>query len=107
MPRGKKQNKQQEKILEKENVDVTIEKVVEPEISEEIVEPEKIIRGTVICNKLNVRKEANKDSEVLTIIPKDLVLTICDTDSSPDFYKVLIGEIEGYCIKKFIAVIVE
>lgn len=112
MSRCKKQNKQQEEIVESE----IVEEIVEPEIIEEatelevankVVEPEKIIRGTVICDKLNLRKEADKNSEVLTIIPKDLILTICDTDTSPDFYKVLVGDLEGYCMKQFIAIIAE
>jgi len=99
MSKGKKQNKQYEENIIEENI--------EPEVLEEVIEPKKIIRGIVICDKLNVRKEANKDSEILTVIPKDLVLTICDVDLSSDFYKVLIGEIEGYCMKNFIAIIAE
>ena len=105
MAKGKRNSKPVEEVVEKviEPVEEIKEETTE---SNEIVE-EKIIKGVVICDKLNVRKEAKKDAEILTIISKDLVLTISDIDASPDFYKVLIGEVEGYCMKKFIAILAE
>jgi len=114
MAKGKRNSKPVEEVVEKviEPVEEIKEETTESnEIVEENIEPEvieeKIIKGVVICDKLNVRKEAKKDAEILTIISKDLVLTISDIDASPDFYKVLIGEIEGYCMKKFIAILAE
>lgn len=113
MARGKRNSKPVEEVVKEviepvEEIEETTEsnEIVEENIEPEIIE-EKIIKGTVLCDKLNVRKEAKKDAAVLTIIPKDLILTISDVDASPDFYKVLIGEVEGYCMKKFIAILAE
>lgn len=82
-------------------------KVEEPVEVKEVEEvkvaaPEKQKEGVVNCSKLNVRKEPNKESEVLSIIDENKVVKILD-DSDKVFYKVMISEnIEGYCMKKFI-----
>ena len=56
-------------------------------------------------NKLNVRKEAKKESEVIVIINKNEQVTVNVTNSTEDFYKVTTATgIEGYCMKQFINV---
>lgn len=107
----------EDNIINDENNEIVENKLEElnneENVNNEIVEniegaiEEKIIRGIVTCDKLNVRKEANKSADIITVIPKDLVLTILDTDTSEDFYKVLIGDVEGYCMKQFITIAVE
>lgn len=56
------------------------------------------------CVKLNVRKEASPDGEILAIIDFFSEVMV-DLDASTDeFYKVFIpAGIEGFCMKKYIA----
>ena len=65
------------------------------------------VRGTVLCELLNVRKEPNINAEVVTVLPQDSIVTISDTHATEDFYKVLVGDVEGYCMKKFMAIVAE
>lgn len=82
----------------------------QPEITTnvEIQNEKTIITGKVSgCDKLNVRKESNKEAEVLCIIDNNTIVHIDTnaTDSENEFYKVTTpSEIEGYCMKKFITI---
>ena len=99
--------------------EVTVEPVVEP-VEEPIVEPveepkdeetkDENIKGAklVKCTKLNVRKEANKNADVVCIINEKSVITVNVEESTEDFYKVYTSDkevlIEGYCMKEFISI---
>ena len=73
-----------------------------PEVIEETPEVIQLKEGIVNCNKLNVRIEPKKDSDILSIISQNDVVQILD-DSDEEFYKVMISDNkEGYCMKKFI-----
>lgn len=55
------------------------------------------------CAKLNVRKEPNKDAEILAVINEGAEVVINKIKSTMDFYSVCTAAgIEGYCMKKFI-----
>lgn len=57
------------------------------------------------CEKLNVRKQANKDSEVVEIIQKDDIVNVYLNESTDDFYRVFTKSNSfGYCMKKFIKI---
>ena len=60
------------------------------------------------CAKLNVRKEASKDSEVVCVIDKDTEFTVDIVRSTEDFYKVYtcVNDvlIEGFCVKQFVSI---
>lgn len=62
--------------------------------------------GIVInCVKLNVRKNADKDSEVLCVIEKDAEVIIDLENSTDEFYKVCTSSgVEGYCMIKYIEI---
>lgn len=62
--------------------------------------------GIVVgCEKLNVRKEADKKSEPLCVINKNEEVKINLTESTTYFYKVQTSSgIEGYCMKEYINV---
>ena len=85
-----------------EFVDETVENSSK-EITEEdiVLEVLGVVTG---CNLLNVRSQPEADSDVITVIPIDSIVTISDINASQDFYKVLIGDLEGYCMKKFIKI---
>ena len=104
-----------------ETTEETVENQVEEVINEDINPTEEIVNESINetteedvvlevlgvvtgCNLLNVRSKPEPNSEVLTIIPIDSVITISDVNASQDFYKVLVGDLEGYCMKKFIKI---
>ena len=85
-----------------EFVDETVENCSKETTEEDIVlEVLGVVTG---CNLLNVRSQPEADSDVITVIPIDSVITISDVNASQDFYKVLVGDLEGYCMKKFIKI---
>lgn len=57
------------------------------------------------CLSLNIRKEPKSDAEVLCSIPCLTEVTIEENESTDEFYKICTGSgIEGFCMKKYIAV---
>ena len=96
-----------------EQVEETVEKTAtveaEPKIPAPVEEPvEKVKPNTGIvvdCKKLRVRKNPNKYSGVICEIPADTKVVIDLDKSTIQFYKVTTeAGVEGYCMKKFIAV---
>lgn len=65
-------------------------------------EIEETFDGVVTAAHLNVRKEASKDSDIISIVAKDDEVKI--TDEIGDFYKVLVNDVEGFCVKDFITI---
>lgn len=71
--------------------------------NEEIVKD--IIGVVTDCLKLNIRKEPNKDSDVVVIVTCLDELKIDPDASTDDWYAVCtVTGIEGFCMKKFVAV---
>jgi hypothetical protein len=57
------------------------------------------------CKRLNVRKEPRVDAHIVCEIDDQTEVMIDEAESTNDFYKVYTESgIEGFCIKKFIAV---
>lgn len=96
--------------METDNVDGLVEDDVDGlvEDGEELVSHIQIgaLKG---CAKLNVRKEANKNAEVVCVITKDTEFTVDLVKSTEDFYKVYtcVDEVlyEGFCMKEFINIV--
>ena len=101
-------NKVVEDIVEtpiKEAVD-NIEKseeIVETPVKE-VIENKNIIGIVSGCELLNVRSKPEFTADVLTGIPEESIVTIIDVNASLDFYEVLIGDLKGFCVKKFIKI---
>lgn len=85
------------------------EEVLEPVVEETPVKeaapvevPKKKVKtGKVVnCDALRVRYTALTSAAVITTIPKDTEVVINGVDG--DFYKVKVGDVEGYCMKQFI-----
>lgn len=73
------------------------------EENEEVVKD--IIGVVTDCLKLNIRKEPNKDSDVVVIVTCLDELKIDLDASTDDWYAVCtVTGIEGFCMKKFVAV---
>lgn len=101
-------NEATEEVLEtpiEETVDnvETSEEIVETPV-EEVIENKNIIGVVSGCELLNVRSNPEFTADVLTVIPAESIVTIIDVDASLDFYEVLIGDLKGFCMKKFIKI---
>lgn len=64
----------------------------------------KVSNGIVNCNKLNVRKAASTNAEIISVISKgDKVQLYPDTKGK--FFEVITADGKhGYCVKEFITV---
>lgn len=81
----------------------TSEEIVETPVKE-VAENKNIIGVVSGCELLNVRSKPEFTADVLTVIPAESIVTIIDVDASLDFYEVLIGDLKGFCMKKFIKI---
>lgn len=75
----------------------------------EVIEPIEEIKtytGVVYnCEKLNIRKSASKDSDVVAVVDAGSELLIDSVKSTYNFYKVCTASgIEGYCMSEFVKV---
>lgn len=89
--------------VKEEVVTPVIEEPAAP-VEEPVIEEVKEIIGVVTeCAKLNVRKAATTDSDVVTTLLIGTEVMIDEEQSTEDFYKICTeAGIEGYCMKKFI-----
>lgn len=97
------------KNTKKENIQLPSEEIVE-EIEEAALgqteTKQNIVAGVVVdCPKLNIRKDADINSKVLSVVPASSELTIDLNKSADDWYSVRtkVG-IKGFCMKKYIKV---
>ena len=76
------------------------------DIAVESIEPIKPTIGIVTnCPKLNVRKMANKNSDIVCVIDAAVELEIDEQNSTVNFYKVRLADgREGFCMKQFITI---
>lgn len=55
------------------------------------------------CGRLNVRSKPDLDASVVCVIPKASEVTINESESTEEFYKVCTAAgAEGFCVKEFI-----
>lgn len=97
-------NKNKEQRNEVIEGQITIDELVKGE--QEVENVTKTVLGVISgCEKLNMREDSNKESNIVAILTKNAEVTINLTESTEDFYKVCTaaGQ-EGYCMKKFISI---
>lgn len=92
-----------------ENIDVepSMQDTDEKDFVEEIKNIEDIIATGVVtsCVKLNIRKEPNKNSDVISVLDQGTEVSIDMSNSTEDFYKIITFDgLEGYCMKSFMAI---
>ena len=107
------QNKDQNVIQNNEEVNTNIDthnaEIIPLDNTDDVeLKVELKTKGVVIASRLNVRKEASKEAEVLTIISKGTGVGINLTKSTDEFYCVDVvvnGEFTtGYAMKEFITI---
>ena len=94
--RNKKRNNPE--IVEETPVEEIEEVVEETPVEERFVK--------VLANKLNIRKESNKDSNAIAVVEKGQVLKLLELEPVDGFYHVdtLTGS-EGYCMVEFVELV--
>ena len=67
-------------------------------------EPEKKNMGVVtVAKKLRLRKQPNKDSEIICLLNEGDEVEILKDKSTHKFYRVVLSSgVEGFCMKEFI-----
>ena len=75
----------------------------EPEVTQPTPEPP--VNGKVVgCERLNVRKLPDKNSEILGVITEDSKVQIDLSKSTTNWYAVYTAAgLEGYCMKNYIS----
>lgn len=108
---GKKNYSKYSKPEVAEEAVETVETPVVEEVPTEapVVEepnPSKPVTGTVVnCTKLNIRKAAKKDADILCEVKAGSILMIDMEGSKKDWYKVCTAAgIKGYCVKDYVEV---
>lgn len=76
------------------------------EVVEEKVKPEDSLKDAKVvnCRQLNMREQPKADAKILCVINESTPIKVDEAASTQDFYKVIMGRTEGYCMKKFIEV---
>ena len=87
-----------------ENItEVTNDVVTEPVVEKT---PEFVYGVILNCEKLNVRKEPNKEADVVLVMDSKTTFIIDESASTEDWFCVCSadGKRVGFCMKKFVAV---
>ena len=65
-----------------------------------------VAKGKVIdCEKLNVRRHASLEADIIEVIDKDDVVVVNDNLSTEEWYMVITKDrTKGFCMKKYITV---
>ena len=106
----KNYSKYSERSKKTENKPLDGQMVIEEVLAVEAVvneDTDVTLTGVVTgCERLNMRKKADKDSDVITILAKDTEVIIHTSESTTEeFYKVSTHSgLEGYCMKKYISI---
>lgn len=89
------------KVVSEENK--ALDQVFEEHRESVIEEEAKIAKrfGVCSCHFLNVRARPSIESAVLKIIEEGCKVEIL-SDKDEKFFKISVGQLEGYCVKQFI-----
>ena len=87
-------------VTEEINVTTPVEEKI---VKEEKTANKEITSGVVAnCERLFVRKKADKTSQAAAVLAAGTEVKIDAKNSTKDFYKVSVKGIDGYCAKAFI-----
>lgn len=81
-------------------VDETPMVAVTPETHDQ---PESIFGTVYDCKNLNIRKHPNTNSQILFTVSKGTKIKIDVESSTAEWYKILVNDQEGFCMKKYIS----
>lgn len=94
----------EEPILE-DSVEIIEEQATETETEAEVTEVSKMFGVVTDCLRLNIRREPNKDAEIVAIATCLDEVEVDPNASTDEWYAVCTAAgMEGFCMKKFIAI---
>ena len=67
-----------------------------------VTPPEPVFGRVFDCKNLNIRKNPTTTSQILFTIPKDTLVEIDVEASTAEWYKVVVNDKEGFCMKQFV-----
>jgi len=81
------------------------QEVSEPKVVEEQQEETVVVGFVDNCDRLNVRTQPDKNSQVLTIIIRNMAVQVNLEESTDLFYKVKTQSgLTGFCVKEYITI---
>ena len=80
----------------------------EKQKQEETQNPPEPVYGVVHnCEKLNVRKQPSKDSEIVFVLNEGSRISIDEENSTEEWYSSAhVSGVEGFCMKQFVSMLV-
>lgn len=64
-----------------------------------------VLKGHIVnCEALNMRAKASIDSQIIHVIHTDDVLSINIDDSTEEWLKVSVNNVNGFCMKKYVSI---
>ena len=93
-------------VMMNEKLDEQVETKKEETPEEKTVKVKNVTKGKVIdCEKLNVRRHASLEADIIAVIDKDDVVVVNDNGSTEEWYMVITKDrTKGFCMKKYITV---
>lgn len=88
-------------------VDLVEVNAVEVSPEEELIAELKkdFVFGEVVgCKSLRVRKTGSQQGEIVGFVNEGAKVSVKESESNDEFYKIKFENLEGYCMKKFIKV---
>lgn len=73
------------------------------EVKENATPTKKKVFGKVVNGKLNLRQRPTLESNVIKVLENGTTVQVLSSKNG-QFLKVLVGDVEGYCMKNFIEV---
>lgn len=70
-------------------------------------QPEPVYGVVHNCEKLNVRKQPSKDSEIVFVLNEGSEISIDEENSTEEWYSIThVSGVEGFCMKQFVSMLV-
>ena len=64
-----------------------------------------VLKGHIVnCEALNMRAKASIDSQIIHVIHMDDVLSINIDNSTEEWLKVSVNNVNGFCMKKYVSI---
>ena len=111
----KEYNKSQTDKVEEELVEELDERIEDNNEAEEENQkqeetqnqPEPVYGVVHNCEKLNVRKQPSKDSEIVFVLNEGSEISIDEENSTEEWYSIThVSGVEGFCMKQFVSMLV-
>ena len=104
---AKKSNEQNDKKMSQTNYNNVAKKSNEQndEKNKDIAKKVTVLKGRIVnCEALNMRAKASIDSQIISVIHTDDVLSINIDNSTEEWLEVSVNNVNGFCMKKYVSI---